>query len=245
MELKHYENIRSKLGLARVSKPALAGLTALLVMVAVFAGNAILETATANDIQLNRSGSSLADVSEVSEPSNASSSNGAGLELSQDGAAPDEESSGADSTVYVHVSGAVRKPGLVALHNGDRIADAIEAAGGPTSDARLESINLAQKVSDGEHVHVLSLSDEANLDTAARTTPVSSPSASSAGTSKVNINTATADELEPLPGIGPSTAQKIIAEREASGPFASVEDLTRVSGIGEKKLASIADLVCV
>lgn len=154
------------------------------------------------------------------------------------------------SSVFVHVVGAVRRPGLYEVGADARIADAVAAAGGLLGNAAERALNLARLVTDGEQIVVPTQDElEAGLAPAAE----SGPSAAAAGAVggaqlqivKVNVNTADASLLDTLPGVGPSTAQKIVAEREANGLFASVEDLGRVSGLGPKRIEALKDLVVV
>ena len=140
--------------------------------------------------------------------------------------------------IVVHVSGAVASSGVYELPEGSRVSDAIDAAGGMVDDASEDALNLARGLVDGEQVVVPTV-EEHMQELQAAADGGASPSG------KVNINTATAEQLDTLPGIGESTAQKIIADREANGPFASPEDLKRVSGIGDKKYAELADLITV
>ena len=228
MDLTLFETIRAKLGLAHMGKPALIGLTALLVMVAVTAGRMIIDTATATEIALEPAETS---VEEGSAGSSSAESNSL-------------ESSSQQATCFVHVSGAVRNAGLVEVPAGGRVADALEAAGGPTEDACVEAVNLARFVQDGEHIHLPTIEESDSGVQAVESEAFVNPQ-KAAPTGKVNINRASAEELEALPGIGPATAKKIIADRESAGPYETPEDLMRVSGIGEKKYASIADLICV
>jgi len=150
-----------------------------------------------------------------------------------------------ETPLVVHVAGAVRHPGLYHLDEGSRIGDAVDAAGGTLPDAVVEAINLARPLTDGEQVLV---PDEDTVDAAAA--PVS-PSAQQIGAAgagaagPVDLNGADAALLDTLPGVGPSTADKIVADRESNGPFKTVEDLGRVSGIGPKKLEQLRDLVIV
>lgn len=142
--------------------------------------------------------------------------------------------------VVVHVAGAVRRPGVYTAPVGSRVHDAIERAGGALGNAALEAINLARVLVDGEQVYVPT-SDEAS---AAAGAPLGSrPMAGGTEGRKVNLNTATAEELDGLPGIGPATAQKIIDDRTRNGPFAAPEDLMRVPGIGPKRFDALKDLV--
>ena len=135
------------------------------------------------------------------------------------GAAASEPEDAA-SAVVVHVSGAVARPGLVEVPVGSRVAGAIEAAGGLTGDAEQAGVNLAREAVDGEHIHVPDVHAPA---------AVGAPEASGGS---VPVNSATAQELETLPGIGPVLAQRIVEDRDTHGPFASVDDLQRVSGVG-------------
>lgn len=148
----------------------------------------------------------------------------------------------ASEVVFVHVSGEVQNPGLYQMDSGSRVADAVNAAGGFTDSADESSCNLARIVSDGEHILIPSTEETAMAKAANDGPPVAVTGAS---TAPVNINTATAEQLETLPGIGSSTATKIISDRESNGPFQNVEDLARVSGIGQKKLESLEGLICV
>lgn len=146
----------------------------------------------------------------------------------------------APAPVVVHVDGAVANPGVYELRATiPRARDAIEAAGGLTEDADTTGLNLAQAVADGSKVHVPH-AGEAPAQAA-------QPSAGGGGSSSgpVNINSAGADELKTLPGVGDATAASIIREREEHGPFTSPEDIMRVSGIGEKKFEKIRDGICV
>ncbi len=146
--------------------------------------------------------------------------------------------------VVVHVSGAVAAPGVYELEEGARVNDAVEAAGGLSEDADASTTNLARVLSDGEHVSIPTKAEaEASAVSAGSASQQGSATASSVGL--VNINTANAAALETLSGVGPATAQAIIADREKNGPFASVDDLMRVDGIGEKKFAKIKDAICI
>jgi len=134
--------------------------------------------------------------------------------------------------ITVHVAGAVQVPGLVEVASDGRVADAVAAAGGATRSADLTGLNLAAPVRDGEQIVVPTLDDR---------TGVAGGSAVDDG--KVRVNLATPAGLEDLPGVGPVLAARIHAFREEHGPFASVEDLLDVPGIGEAKLAALRDAV--
>lgn len=137
------------------------------------------------------------------------------------------------SELTVHVAGSVSHPGVVLLAEGDRVIDAIAAAGGPLPEADLERLNLAQVVQDGQKITVPVKGEGENTQTGAT---------DSTG-ERINLNTSSRRELEELPGIGPTLAERIIAYREKKGGFSSVEELKQVSGIGEKKFEEIRDLV--
>jgi competence protein ComEA len=134
--------------------------------------------------------------------------------------------------VVVDVVGAVRRAGLYRMREGDRIDDAVARAGGPTAKADLEQINLAAPLADGEQVVV----PRRGAATAAGT-------AEGATTGPVHLSTASAEELDALPGVGPVTAEKIVAYREAHGAFKSVEELDAIPGIGPARLAQLQGLV--
>jgi competence protein ComEA len=143
------------------------------------------------------------------------------------------------SSLVVHVAGAVARPGLYRLPGGSRVDAAVDVAGGPARDADLDALNLAAPLTDGERVYVPAAGEV-----------VAPPAgAASAGTTTVpgplDINRATAEQLDALPGIGPATAQAIVAHRESNGPFASVDELEDVRGIGPAKLDAIRELVTV
>lgn len=164
----------------------------------------------------------------------------------QEGAGPQEQ---AATRYVVHVDGAVGAPGVVALEGADvRVYDAVTAAGGLAEDADTTSVNLAEPLSDGAKIHIPRAGEEAQAPLAVPSAgqyETSGATGSGAGTTLVNINTASAEELQTLSGIGEVTARAIVDERDQNGPYASVEDLMRVSGIGEKKFAKLRDHICV
>lgn len=129
--------------------------------------------------------------------------------------------------IQIHVVGAVRTPGVYALLPGSRIVDAVEAAGGFTQDADAERVNLADFLQDGEQLRI----PQVGLELPASPTPLSSASRMEGGL--VNLNTASVAELEALPGIGPTYAERIVSYREEHGPFESCEQVKDVRGIGE------------
>jgi competence protein ComEA len=153
--------------------------------------------------------------------------------------------------IVVDVVGAVRAPGVVNLAPTARVIDAIRAAGGAAAGADLSPLNLAAKLDDGARVAVPLLGQPPPpLDPAAvsgSSNPASGSGVPAGGgpAAPVNVNTAAVDQLESLPGIGPTLAAAIVAERERNGMFRSVDDLTRVHGIGPGRLAQLRDFVTV
>lgn len=143
--------------------------------------------------------------------------------------------------VRVYVSGAVQQPAVYELPAGSIVQDAVNAAGGPSSDADLDHINLAVELRDQQQVYV-PRQGETNPPPA-----ISGGGSDSGGaaSTQVNINTATAAELETLPRIGPTTAQRILEYREANGPFATIEDIQNVPGIGPATFEGFQDMITV
>ena len=138
--------------------------------------------------------------------------------------------------LVIDVAGAVRRPGLYRLREGSRIDAAIAAAGGPTAKAQLDAVNLAAPVADGEQVVVPGRG-------VAGAPAVSPPAAGSPPSAPLDLNTATAEQLDSLPGIGPVTAQKILDYRQAHGAFHSVAELEGVPGIGPGRLSQLKGFV--
>ena len=153
-------------------------------------------------------------------------------------AAPSVVSSPESVPILVDVAGWVRRPGVYEFHEGDRVIDAIEAAGGARAGAALDALNLAAPLADGIQILVSRRQALASAGTAAT-------AGGAAVSSKMNINSASAGELEALPGVGEVIGQRIVDYRTANGPFGSVDDLLDVSGIGEVTLENIRDLVTV
>lgn len=149
-------------------------------------------------------------------------------------AVPDD--GGGERRIYVHVLGAVVRPGLYLLDDGARVAEALAVAGGTLPGAELRGVNLARRVGDGEQIVVPAAGEIGPA-------PASGGSGSPAG--PIDLNTADAAALEELPRIGPALAQRIIEWRESNGRFTSVDDLLGVPGIGDKMLAGLRDRVRV
>jgi len=147
----------------------------------------------------------------------------------------------ASSVISVHVAGAVKRPGVLRVAENARIEDALEFAGGANKNADLNSVNLAQKLKDGEQILVRERGAIVPTISSAATDARSIPAAKRPAR-PVNINTASAAELETLPGIGPKTAASILAQR-AKKPFRSLDDLDEVKGLGPKKLEKLKPFV--
>ena len=139
--------------------------------------------------------------------------------------------------LYVHVVGAVRKPGLYRLRDGSRVQDAIDRAGGPRLGADLALVNLAAPVADGQQVLVPRRGQTPAPASAGSGTPGTTP------VQKVHLNSATLEQLDTLPGVGPVTAQKILEYRTAHGAFKSVGELDSVSGIGPATMEELKPLL--
>ncbi|WP_283170411.1 ComEA family DNA-binding protein [Curtanaerobium respiraculi] len=214
------ETVRLKLRLPQVSIPLLVGLSALAIAIAAIAVLNLANFATGDDFAIERRGGALA---------------------AAEGAQGD---CSAVAMISVYLTGCVGSPGVYEVPEGSRVADAIECAGGLADDAAPESINLARKVVDGEHVSIPAQGQADAADESEASGSDGGGGGSPSG-SLVNINTASQAELESLPGIGPSTAARIVANRADEGPFIQKDDLKRISGIGDKKYAALEDLICV
>lgn len=182
---------------------------------------------------------SVAGASAQADPAAAGETAGAGPEP------------GSGARIYVHVAGAVRRPGLYRLPAGARVATALELAGGPSSRAELTGVNLAARVEDGQQV-IVPLRDRATAPTGAGPAAGSGSggggvgaagSSGSAVGGRLSLATATLEQLERLDGIGPALARRILEYREAHGGFRSVDELGEVDGIGEKRLEALRQAV--
>ncbi len=154
---------------------------------------------------------------------------------------PDSKEKSSASMIYVQVAGAVHKPGVYELPEGSRVFQALELAGGVTADAQLISLNQAAPVSDGDMIWVMTVEEAA-------VQPAQAGEMSGNGSQedgKVNLNTATKEELMELPGIGAAKAASILAYREANGSFTKIEDLMKIEGIKEGVFSKIEDYVIV
>jgi len=148
------------------------------------------------------------------------------------------------SELVVYVTGAVVKQGLVKLPPGSRLADALLAAG-QGQDSDLTNLNLAEKLKDGQKIVVPRLGEVSTPQAGQAGNIENSTGNANAKAGKININTASAKELDEIPGIGPAMAERIISFRTEKGPFKRPEDLKEVSGIGDKKYAQMAEFVTV
>ena len=144
--------------------------------------------------------------------------------------------------ILVHVLGAVARPGLFELHDGARVMDVVAAAGGLSATADPAGVNLARILSDGEQLYIPQLG-EAQPGAPSGTTAGGSEGRTTGG--KVNLNTASAAELETLPRIGPAMSQRIIDYREANGRFSSIDDVRNVTGIGDKTFDGLKELITI
>lgn len=154
-----------------------------------------------------------------------------------------------DEMVVVHITGAVKSPGVVKLKQGSRIEDAIDMAGGLTENADISNVNLAYVLDDGVKILIpekgsnQEANDTVNGDVGENVI-IESNSKHETKTSLVNINKASQSELESLSGVGPSLASKIIEYRNSNGKFSNIEDIKKVSGIGDTKYEAIKDFIC-
>lgn len=166
---------------------------------------------------------------------------GGGSSPGSPGAASSTSATPVAAPITVHVTGAVGQPGLVVLAAGSRVADAVAGAGGARPDADLGALNLAREVADGERVAVPSISrpDPPGPDQAAEHDGAVLPDG------RIDLNAATAADLEQLPGIGPVLAARIVQHRDEHGPFAAAGDLRAVPGIGEQTFQRLASLIAI
>lgn len=160
----------------------------------------------------------------------------------------EENTRGDEEMIMVHIAGAVNKPGVVELNEGSRIEDAIELAGGLSEDANINDVNLAYVLEDGIKINIPSINDEYAREEIISDdggSAIVEENLSNTEDSLLNINTATATDLETLPGIGPTIANKIVEYREENGDFDKIEEIKNVSGIGESKYSSIEEYITV
>ena len=224
--LDEVDSLKQKAGIANPKLPIIAFLGAILILIVFVVLGTIWTSVTPpyKDSSVgNNSDEMVVSQSENSDSEGANEAN--------------------TSTLFVHIAGSVKNPGLYELPQGSRVSDAVSAAGGMSEDANTSSVNLARQLTDGEQIIVAS-----NEDILAATetgTSNGSPSGQVSSQGKVNINTASAEELMTLDGVGEATADKIIAYRQENGSFSRIEEIKEVSGIGEKKFEAMKDAITV
>lgn len=149
--------------------------------------------------------------------------------------------------IVVHAAGAVSRPGLYRLPRDARVADLLDAAGGPTLETDLDRVNLAAPLADGQRLYLPRKGEASPSVVGPDGGAVSGATGGASGgpAGPIDLNTATAEQLDALPGVGPATAAAIVAHRERNGPFTSVDGLLDVRGIGPAKLEALRDLVTV
>lgn len=206
----------------------------LLILVVAFAIYMIIENENHSEFDLEN---------EVLEQNTENAGNIANLEVVNEIAEEKEK-------IAVHITGEVKKEGIIYLNQGARIVDAIKEAGGETKQADLSQVNLAYELQDGQKIYIPNKKEKISqyITENSGTNVIiedSNTSTQKGGSGKVNINTANQSELDRLPGIGPSLAERIIEYREENGNFKNIEDLQNVKGIGDAKFADIKDKVTV
>ena len=177
-------------------------------------------------------------------------------EVKQENATTQNEIAADTAKIAIHITGEVKKTGIIYLEKGARIADAIQKAGGATKNANLDSVNLAYVLEDGQKIHIPNKNEEIEqkayiISNIGNNVVVEEGKSNSNKTNtkgengKVNINSANQETLESLPGIGPSLAQRIIEYRESNGQFQKIEDIQNVKGIGDSKYSNIKEKICI
>jgi competence protein ComEA len=157
----------------------------------------------------------------------------------------EEEAGEGDGRAVVHVAGAVREPGVYRLREGDRVADAVDRAGGATGRADLTLLNLAAEVEDGRQVVVPERGAAGSAGASAGAAGPGGAAGAGGAAPPVNLNTATLEQLDTLEGVGPGIAQRILDYRDEQGGFGNVDELGQVPGIGEKRMAALREKVTV
>lgn len=232
MSFQEYsESLRSKLKIGAINKKLVFGLVAVAIASLVFG---IYTVFIANATNQNDSEEIKIESTEESDYADENAENG--------------NSVIGNKMVYVHVAGCVKSAGMYCVPEGSRIDDVIKAAGGFTKSADKTAINLAEVISDEQQI-IVPKKTKANLSGSGADTSSLQKKASdgdiNTSNGLVNINSATSEQLQTLSGIGEAKAKKIIDYREQNGRFSSVEELTNITGIGEKTLESIRSYICV
>ena len=244
------QSVKSRLHLSGVSTPIIVGIVALFIVSCVLVIQNMSYVQGSDGLAITKDDENEVQPSGLDDDGTAEGERSEG-ENSEAAPSPDAQSGDAEgeaACVTVFVSGCVVRPGVYELPTNARVDDALDAAGGFSDDAATDAVNLARPVVDGEQIDIPSIDEVA----AGAADPAQEQSGAAPGmpstdvsSGLVNINTADSSELQSLPGVGEATAAKIIASREEEGPFASTEDLKRVSGIGDKKYEALADLITV
>ena len=156
-----------------------------------------------------------------------------------------EENNVTNKVITVYISGEVNNPGVVTLNDSDRLATAVEKVGGTTKKADLNSVNMAVKLQDEMHYIIPKIGEVTKENESKLETNNSIEQGEVSKTSQININTATIEELDKLPGVGEATANKIVNHRNDNGEFKTIEEIKNVNGIGDKKFEDMKNLICV
>ncbi|NPD30322.1 ComEA family DNA-binding protein [Eggerthellaceae bacterium zg-1084] len=231
-----FESVRDRASRIEARRAALIALALVAVLLLIAAGRFLLSPPPDVLLIERASASDSAKDSSRGERGSADAEDGDVVSESSEGDAG-EDAYGASSNkrarIWVHVSGAVRNPGVYELPAGSRVHRALEAAGGFSEEAASCGVNLARVLTDGEQVHVPGADDPP------LTPEAGGPTGLAAGgqAAPVNVNTASEEALQQLPGVGPALAKRIVEYRRQHGPFARIEDLRGVSGVGDKVLA--------
>ena len=228
-------------GRRSVSRSAVAGVVAIVLAVLLVGG--VRVAWAVRDSQPEVISAAVAS-GDVGEPDPAGSALEQG-DLSR-GAAPGEETAPTvEAVLIVHIAGQVHRPGIVRLTPGDRVVDAIEAAGGATPEADVSAVNLARPVVDGEQVYLPLPGEIPPVHASGGGADAGTGGGGPGGTTVIDLNTADAGTLIALPGVGPVLAERIVAWRTEHGRFTSVDELGEVSGIGDTLLSQLRDKVRV
>ena len=239
-DAEEWEDVPTRISVGPWSRPALRGLILLTAIGAVVIAYLMWQSAPREVVEV---ASAAPQESGIATPEVLAM--GAPLTGASESAPPEARASSAPAVVIevvVHVAGQVRRPGLIRLPAGSRVADAIEQAGGFTRARAATSINLARILVDGEQILV---SDRPGAAAAPPASPPDGPTVASDVGAVIDLNTATEVALDALPGVGPVLAGRIVAWRQEHGAFRSVDELGEVSGIGDATLARLRPLVRV
>lgn len=219
--LEEVDTLKARIGITKPKIPVVIGIAIIAILVLGFCGYQTWNVLTTPELSIEHSTSSNVEES-----------------YEADQAQP--------SSIFVHITGEVKAPGLYELPQGARLSEAVNAAGGFTDNANDSSVNLARVLSDGEQVSVASKnSSTINTEDVDSSVSEISPNSSNSTPNKININTASTEELMTLDGIGEATAEKIITYRQEQGSFKSIDEIKEVSGIGDKKYEAIKDFITV